>query len=42
MSSYQVHNLYNDEIYNLQNKNYFYEIVKNKNNFCIGYAICYK
>ena len=38
MSSYQVHNLYNDEIYNLQHKNYFYEIVKNKNNFCIGYA----
>ena len=38
MPSYQIHNLYNDEIYNFKQKNYIYEIVKNKNNLCIGYA----
>jgi DNA invertase Pin-like site-specific DNA recombinase len=38
MPSYQIHNLHNDEIYNFQHKNYIYEIVKNKNNLCIGYA----
>lgn len=38
MVLFYTHNLHNDEIYQFTNKNYIYEIIKNKNNLCIGYA----
>ena len=38
MTSYQIHNLKTGQIYNFQHDKYIYEIIKEKNNLCIGYA----